>query len=178
MIVAICGRKGTGKSTAGDYIAEQYSFKQYSLAQPLKDALKAMFGFENEQLYGDEKDVVHPLYEITPRRMLQTLGTEWGQHTLDIGRDIWVKRFMLLEHDPRKNYVISDVRFQHELDALKEVDELVSICLFRGGTSGDPHESEALALKTDYGIFNESDHSVLCYRLDEIMQHANHTKRV
>lgn len=179
MIIAICGQRGTGKTTAAKYISETYGYETYAMAQPLKDALKAMFGFSDEQLDGNEKDEIDPYFGVTPRIMLQTLGTEWGQHTLNTGRSIWVKRFQLLVWKPGLNYVISDVRFQHELDGLKNLDEMVSLRLYRGDDYlNDLHESETLDLKTDLAIGNDTTCKVLCNKLDQVMWRVNTTKRV
>jgi hypothetical protein len=179
MIVAICGRKGTGKTTAAEYLEDEYGFETYALAQPLKIALKAMFDLKAEYLYGVKKDEVHPVWDITPRKMLQTLGTDWAQHTLNVGRDIWVKRFKHLIWDPREDWAISDVRFQHELDALKHLDTVTSIQMFRGKIEQqDWHESEDLHIRADYAVFNDADHTELYKRLDEVMKRANHTKGI
>jgi hypothetical protein len=162
MILAVTGYKKSGKTTAANYIASKYGWSQYALATPLKLALGAMFGFTKEQLYGEEKDEIDYRYGITPRLMLQTLGTEWGQYTLQehsqdfkviTGRDIWVKRFYYNVWRPGRNYVISDVRFQHEIEALREIDEVKSLML-TGGVDGDMHESESRNLLTDVVIDN------------------------
>lgn len=179
MIIAICGQKGTGKTTAAEYIAQTYGFEQYAMAQPLKDALRAMFGLTDEQLDGNEKDEEDPFWGTTPRWMLQTLGTEWGQYTLNIGRDIWVKRFKHLVWKPENNYVISDIRFQHELDGLSRLDSMISICMFRGdGFSADLHESENLGLRTDLAMGNDSGLPVFFGKLDEMMRRVITTQGI
>ncbi|HUV12041.1 MAG TPA: hypothetical protein VMY18_00290 [Acidobacteriota bacterium] len=180
MIVAICGQKGTGKSTAAEYVSKAFGFETYALAQPLKDALKAMFGYDDSRLNGEAKEYMDSDYGISPREMLQTLGTEWGQYALQqknetfryiTGRGIWVKRFQYMVWDPKKDWVISDVRFQHELDELGRLDKTISIRLFRGhGPVTDLHESEDMALRTDYAIFNDSDHTVLYQKLRDILR--------
>ena len=180
MIVAICGQKGTGKSTAAEYVSKAFGFETYALAQPLKDALKAMFGYDDSRLNGEAKEYMDSDYGITPREMLQTLGTEWGQYALQqknetfryiTGRGIWVKRFQYMVWDPKKDWVISDVRFQHELDELGRLDKTISIRLFRGlDHIADLHESEDMTLKTDYAIFNDSDYSVLYQKIREILR--------
>jgi hypothetical protein len=165
MIIAICGRKGTGKGTVSDYIEEKYGYKQYALAQPLKDAAQAMFGFTDRQVNGAGKDERDTLFNVTPRLVLQTLGTEWGQSLL--GRTVWVKVFMM-KHWTIDNWVINDVRFQHELDGLAELDSVVSIQLYRDGEI-DPHPSEAGNLKTDYHIDNNGSFGDLREKIDEVM---------
>ena len=163
MIIAISGYKGSGKTTAARYIAEKYGYEEYALATPLKLALYVMFGFTQDQLDGDKKEEVDHRYAITPRQMLQTLGTEWGQYTLSevsqtfktvIGREIWVKRFYYMMWKPGKNYVISDIRFAHEIEALREIDDVKSV-MIAGGQAGDYHESESRNILADVVIYND-----------------------
>lgn len=162
MIVAITGYKKSGKSTAANYISSRYGWEEYALATPLKMALLVMFGFTYDQLHGEGKDEIDHRYGITPRLMLQTLGTEWGQYTLQehsqdfkviTGRDIWVKRFYYEVWKPGRSYVISDIRFQHEIEALRDIDDVRSVML-TGGVDGDMHESESRNLLTDVVIDN------------------------
>ena len=116
----------------------------------------------------DAADIVGPgtpAY-LTPRYALQQLGTEWGRNCFD---NTWVD-YALRIHDrlqkgdcyydtksglrfttsmvswatPKKDVVISDVRFKNEIDAIKKAGGLV-IKLLRGegleGAAGQ-HKSE------------------------------------
>ena len=38
-----------------------------------------MFGFTEDQVFGDAKDVIDPVWGVTPRLVLQVLGTELMQ---------------------------------------------------------------------------------------------------
>lgn len=178
MIIALAGYKGSGKTTAAQYISERYGYEEYALASPMKAALTVMFGYSHPQLYGRLKDEVDPRFGISPRKMLQTLGTEWAQLTLQeasptfrrsTGRDIWVKRFYYLVWKPQLNYVISDVRFQHEIAALRKIDDVRSVMLY-GGQDGDPHASESRDLLTDVSIHNDGSIADLHKSLDILMR--------
>lgn len=178
MIVAIAGYKHSGKTTAAGYIADTYDYEEYALSSPLKAALTVMFGYDHAHLYGGKKDEIDPRFGISPRQMMQTLGTEWGQFTLQdasadfrvvTGRDIWVKRFYYMVWKPGVNYVISDVRFQHEIIALRDIDDVRSV-MITGGTGGDSHLSEARDLKTDVVITNDGAVEDLYSALDILME--------
>lgn len=51
-IVAICGNAGTGKDTAANFLVKEYGYKSMSFADPIKDMLKEVFEFSDEQLWG------------------------------------------------------------------------------------------------------------------------------
>lgn len=183
MIVALAGRKGSGKTTAANYITDTYGYEEYALSSPLKAALTVMFGHTFGQLYGDRKDEVDPRFGISPRKMLQTLGTEWGQYALQhastefsvvTGRDIWVKRFYYMVWEPGHDYVISDVRFQHEITALKQIDDTRSVFV-AGGVEGDDHSSEAGNIYTDVTVYNDGTLEDLYNSLDILMKALHET---
>lgn len=180
MILGIAGRKRSGKDTAGAYVMAQHRFIPYGLSAPIKHGLHVMLGFSEEQLYGEEKDTVDPRYGVTPRQLMQTLGTEWGQHMLIerfpifsalVGRQLWVKRFYHEVYDPRYNWVISDVRFKHEIDGLREMcDETFIIWIDRDGTGGDGHESEPDNLEADYRVDNNGTFDDLVFEIQHVME--------
>lgn len=130
IIVGFIGPSGCGKDTAADYLVNKYTFKKMSFAAPLKKIVKECFILTDEQCYGDQKDIVDERWGCSPREMFQVLGTEFAQYMLPEllpslktkinKRCFWV--YHLLEQIKRdtsnKFIVISDVRFQHEIDAL------------------------------------------------------------
>ena len=59
MIIGILGQKRNGKDTCADYLVEHYNFTKVSFADPIKQILKIMFDFNDEQLYGDKKELIH-----------------------------------------------------------------------------------------------------------------------
>jgi hypothetical protein len=132
MIIAIGGKKRSGKDTIANYIIENYDgFDKYSLAKPMKDVMGEIFDWGNDHLYGDLKEVVDPRWGISPRQALQNFGTEWGQYGLSesfpefkrvTGRNLWINKFLIWykAHDALKNVVIPDLRFYHEYEKLRE----------------------------------------------------------
>jgi len=128
MIIGVIGKKRSGKDTTGDYLINNKGYMKYSFAAPLKKAAMEIFGFTDDQVNGDLKEVIDPRWGVTPRNILQVMGTELFQFDIqkyipefkNIGREIWVKRFKLwyTENEIKDNIVITDVRFQHEVDAI------------------------------------------------------------
>jgi hypothetical protein len=151
MVVGIVGRKRHGKDTVADYLAQKYGFEKYSFANPLKRGAMEMFGFTEEQVFGDLKDVIDPVWGCTPRQVLQVLGTELLQYDIqnhipafkEIGRLIWVKNFArFYENNPGKNLSIADVRFNHEVAAIKQLGGVIIKVVRPGMPDGDFHASE------------------------------------
>ena len=126
MIIGVVGFIGSGKGTVGD-ILEQKGFIKDSFAKPLKDACAVMFGWSRELLEGDtemsrkwreEPDSYWSEKfgrEFTPREALQKMGTEAGRDVFH--KDIWV--ISLLNRAKGKDVVVTDVRFQNEIEYIQ-----------------------------------------------------------
>lgn len=143
VLVGISGKIGSGKSTAAEHLGTAHGFKEYAFARPLKTAASALFGvplghFEDRGL----KETVVQQWGMSPRRMLQWLGTDLIRD--NFRDDFLVARTMMevdadaasaLDHDPPSSLltpaprfrttwhvaqVISDVRFDNEARAILE----------------------------------------------------------
>ena len=137
MIIGFLGRKRTGKDTAANLLIKKYGFIKYGFGDPVKDVARAMFCFDDEQLYGSKKEDVDPEWNVTPRKVLQVIGTEFSQYSIYKSlpeleekvpmRNFWVNRFKKWYKEEIKinigmNVVINDIRFQHEINAIKELN--------------------------------------------------------
>jgi hypothetical protein len=166
-IIGITGKKYSGKDTLGSYFVNNYKYEQIAYADALKDAVKCIFDFDDEQLYGTKKEEVDEFWGKTPRQVLQFVGTDlFRNHTHElmpnIGKDIWVqvvKRKIMnkMKKDPNARFVITDARFHNEVDVIKQLGGTV-IKLKRDTGCQDIHESEALidSLPSDYEFENNS----------------------
>lgn len=54
-VIGICGRAGSGKDTAADYLCQKHGFVKVALADPLKRICRDVFDFSEEQLWGESK---------------------------------------------------------------------------------------------------------------------------
>lgn len=124
-IIAICGAKRSGKDTIADVLVTSYGYKKIKIAEHLKSMLQVVFGFSEDQLESNKKDEVDPIWGVTPRVLMQYMGTDIMQYDIqniipNIGRTIWIKRVVdtYIEKNKHQKYVISDLRFVHEYDAL------------------------------------------------------------
>lgn len=178
MIIGIVGRKRSGKDTIGDYLINNYGLTKYSFANPLKMGVKELFGFTDEQVFGNDKDIIDPIWGVTPRDVLQIIGTEFCQFdiikylpNLQVGdRLFWVKRFELwFNQNKNLNVVICDVRFQHEVDSIKSKGGKIIRVNRDSLTNSDNHKSELemdLITGVDYVIENNGTLEDLYNNLD------------
>lgn len=112
-VVGIAGKARAGKDTVAMELCKLYDCSRYAFANPVKEAVRCVFGFSDEQLYGDLKDVVDPFWGVTPRHVLQRFGTEAMRGTF--GHDIWLqvaRRYVEASDAPI--VIITDVRFENE----------------------------------------------------------------
>ena len=131
-IIGLSGYAGSGKSTVSSYLVNEHGATRVSFAGALKDITATLFGWDRDMVEGatpqsrawrDTPDVFwSPVFgkDITPRYMLQFMGTEVMRNSLH--RDIWVqvalnKIRMLPENSL---VVVDDVRFVNERNALRD----------------------------------------------------------
>lgn len=170
MIIAITGKKRSGKDICGDHLVEKYGFVKYSFAEPIKEMCKIVFLWDERHTEGELKEVIDERWGITPREAFQTIGTELFRenfpklhkqfHTL-IDNNIWVKRFVFwytLNKD--KNVVITDLRFLNEAKIIKEMGGDI-IRIISPVDNDDAHKSEMEMdqIKEDCIIHND-DYSI------------------
>jgi hypothetical protein len=161
MIVGLVGFIGAGKGTVADLLVERHNFFKESYANSLKDACSIIFGWNREMLEGNTPESrawrEQPDQwwseklgrEFSPRLALQLMGTEAGRDVFH--PDLWVHTVMRrCEQAPWNNYVIADVRFPNEINAIKNSGGFV-IRVRRG----DDPEWYDLARETNQGYHKQ-----------------------
>ena len=125
MIIAFAGRAGSGKSTSCNYMSDGFEAtangaRIINFADPLKHAAGMAWGFSHAQLHGHLKEEIDPRYGVTPRKVMQHLGTEHGRHLCE---DLWLQRMSqtIKMVPPFKHILIGDLRFPNEFDMLEEL---------------------------------------------------------
>lgn len=150
-LIGVIGFKRSGKDTTADYLCNNHNFVKYGFADPLKRACVEFFGLTEDQVYGESKDVIDPVWGCTPRDLLKVMGTEIGQYEIanhipsfkNVGRLIWVKRFEQWYNLNRdKNVVLCDVRFEHQSDMIVKLGGEIWRVDRPGMDVGDSHASE------------------------------------
>lgn len=159
-LIGIAGPARAGKDTLASYLLDNLSddWSRSSFADPLKEMLRAI----GVDCSDDAKAVVNEDYGVTPRHMMQTLGTEWGRHMID--SDIWVKAFARL--NAGKCVIVPDVRFENEAALVREHGVLIHL-VGRGGIEGKHVSENAIEFKPgDIVIDNSRDMAWLHGQVD------------
>ncbi|KKL98732.1 hypothetical protein LCGC14_1821460 [marine sediment metagenome] len=132
-ILGITGKSGFGKDTLANYIASFYAERyptrtsyKYSFASPLKRGAQAIFNLSDEELWGDEKDVINSFWDMTPREIMQKLSTESIRNVFR--EDFWIKRaeIAIVPFDEENSlFLISDVRYENEAAWIRQNNGLI-----------------------------------------------------
>lgn len=191
MLIGFLGKKGTGKDTCCDYIASKYQFEKIAIANPLKEAIKILFDFSDDQVYGNSKENKDEYWNIEPRKVLQYIGTDIFRNKINelipnVENNFWIycleKKYLLPraqgviktqlnDISKKNNIIISDIRFQNEIDLIHKYNGII-IKLNRNTNYLDSHESEKNIdyLQGDFLIDNNDQIDKLYQKLDLIME--------
>ena len=130
-LIGLTGKARGGKDAAGDHIRDTCGFSTYAMAAPVKEACRVIFGWDYRHLHGHLKDVLDPIYNVTPRAAIQKLGTEFGRNM--INNDIWTIKAEN-EIKVRSSLVITDIRYNNEAEIILENGGIIiDIKRCRGG---------------------------------------------
>lgn len=178
VLIGILGRKHHGKDTISDYLVDKYNFTKIAIGDPLKEACRILFDFNNDQLYGDKKEEIDEYWGTSPRKVYQYIGTDIFRNDINkimnIDDKFWVKKLLNTYNKIDGNVVVSDVRFQNEVDIIKENNGIV-IKVVRPNykyDSNDTHISENAIdeIKNyDYLIINDKGINELYFEIEKII---------
>ncbi len=171
MIIGVVGYIGSGKGTVGDILVRDHGYRRFAFADALKDAVATIFLWPRGLLEGDSnasrtfRETVDPWwshkfgYEVTPRLILQKMGTEACRH--GIADNIWIAALEKRIHG-YENVVITDVRFPNEIDFIRSAGGVI-VRVRRGE---DPTEEQLAKMHisetawkgqaVDYTLINDS----------------------
>ena len=144
VLVGIVGHKGSGKDTLADYLVLQYGFTKRAFADPIKEACTILFQLAPEQLTDRHlKEAIDPRHGLSPRQMMQIVGTDMFRFMVD--KRFWINHFLIWYGNIKNshNVVVPDVRFQNELDTIKQLGGFVIRLVRPGLAKVDAHVSEA-----------------------------------
>lgn len=146
MIIGLCGRAGSGKSSVANHLVEKFGATKIAFADPLKRMAMQIWKFTEEQVFGpaEVKEQVDPRWGFSPRQALQFLGTEVCRTQL--GKDVWVDALLRrAQQSHRTLWVVEDVRFVNEVYRLTEEGSLVIrlSCTDSMSVADQSHASEA-----------------------------------
>ena len=140
-IIAIVGKKGSGKDTIGNIIKElDPEFQQYSFAMPIKKVITDVFGIPNSQLEGrkEKETPIKRWNNKSPRDLMKDVGDVFKEK---FGKDIWIK--ILFDNIKNEDkVVITDLRFKNEYDECRKNGVFIIKVVRPEINSSDTHVSE------------------------------------
>lgn len=146
-IIGLAGRARTGKDTVANLFANTHRVVRF--AQPVKDAVKVLYGWNDDNVETGLKDQVDPKWGLSPRSAM----IHMAQTTrLFAANDFFVKR--LFENWDGAPIVIADVRYKHEVDAIHERGG-ITIKITRQGITRHEIEFTVDELETTYQVTND-----------------------
>lgn len=175
MLIGLAGPKRSGKTLAAEYLVERYGYHHDSFAAPLRRFACDVLGLTPAELEAIKESPVDWLddssdgrQQVTPRRFLQLVGTEFGRNL--IHPHLWV-RSCLRRVEGHANVVISDCRFGNEARAIRERGGVV-VRLNGRGVLADKHISEVPlhASLVDFEVDNSGDVHWLHEQLEALIE--------
>lgn len=138
-VIGFDGTKGVGKDTAADILVTKHGFVRRKFAQPIKDVCSILFQVPENHFEGPEKETVVEKHGMSPRQMMQLVGTDMFRHM--VHADFWLDHFQnWCAHQPdNTRVVVTDLRFQNEVDAVKRLGGMVVRIVRSNGTGTGRH---------------------------------------
>lgn len=147
-LIGIAGHKRTGKSTLAQGLSFALGLPEESFAAPLREFVARITGMTAPELDFNKEVGLDWLDGITPRQMMQTVGTEWGRQM--VHPDLWLRS--LFARIPPQGAIISDVRFPNEAEAILDRGGIVfrvnrsNLVTFDGHASENPLPPELVTV--------------------------------
>lgn len=121
ILIGITGPAQSGKSTLAGEFRRLVKFRGRKYAEkPFAGPLKRMLASIGVDVSDLSKNVPVPFLDgsITPRIMMQTLGTEWGRSLLP---SLWLRVWQHELDDGANVVTVPDVRFDNEAELIRSM---------------------------------------------------------
>lgn len=153
-LIGIAGRARSGKDTVANFLIAAIGGYRYSFADPIRSMLAPLGVDMNDPYWQDRKEEIIPALGVSPRRMMQTLGTEWGRELINPHLWLILANHRLLRDGP--GMVIPDVRFENEAEWIRRYGGRIIHVYRTDGREVEAHASEAgvKRLPEDIQLFN------------------------
>jgi hypothetical protein len=135
-MIGLVGFKGAGKDTVAMYLTELYGHQPIAFADPLKDCLCSIFGWERDMLSGrtlasrEWREQVDEWWakklgipHFTPRFAMQNFGTDVMRKSFH--DQIWIINTERRILDARGPVVVTDGRFVNEIRMIRRLGGVV-----------------------------------------------------
>lgn len=173
MLIGFIGKMGSGKSTACDYLVENYGYRKINFKDALDDELVELFPNVISAVSGLSPEEAVKTKPTSPvmRELKQKFGTEVRRNQ---DPDYWVKKWIeTYTKTFNTNVCVDDVRFLNEIDAIKKLGGVI-VRIIRSDitdTSNHPSETALDDYEPDFSIVAEKgDLTMLNMSLDNIVE--------
>jgi hypothetical protein len=135
MIIAIAGRKQSGKTSVCEYISRTFTKQKqeisciYNFADPLKEICQTILGLTHDQCYGTDEQKNEPVdcywenKQLSAREVMQILGTDMLRK---LQHNVWANATIRkIKDEALPLALIADCRFPNEVDVVKQAGGLV-----------------------------------------------------
>jgi dephospho-CoA kinase len=152
-VIALVGKKTSGKSTIASILENHHDFQRISFAQVLRD-IAEIIGLSLE---GDKQKIQDNL-GISLRGFLQSLG-DFFRYDLSMKYPMWCKdgpslttRLLIqkIKNNPNVNFVVDDVRYLEELEALQTTFNTTVWIVHRDNIQLDEYSSHSSETQVDH----------------------------
>lgn len=186
-LVLLTGANRCGKDTVANVFSDISNFAHMKISDPLKDLVNNLFQIPVEVRDTNKKDTERVFHDKTYRDLLQFIGTDMFQHKWSEFDKTTPKRCLwiaLLEERIRRhqgNVVVSDLRFHHEIEYLRDYlhdYNIVTILISRHGKEPLPsHESDSSyqQVRYDHHFKNDGTRDDITPFVQTIIRHYNET---
>lgn len=125
IIIGIAGPAQSGKSTLAGEFRRLVEFRGHKYAeQPFAGPLKRMLASIGVDVSDLSKNAPVPFLDgkVTPRVMMQTLGTEWGRR---LAPNLWLCVWRNELDDSAHTVCVPDVRFDNEAELIRSLGGVI-----------------------------------------------------
>jgi len=158
MIIGLVGRSRSGKDTVAGMLT---SFTVKRLAQPIKEACKALYGWQD--LESDVKDHIDHKLGISPRMAMVDL-TKYMQ--TQMGPKYFINKFFD-SWDGVSDIVIPDVRYEQDIAEIKRRGG-ITVKVQRSNGTRHAWEDHIDGLACDFVLVNSGSLSDLAMQVDKL----------
>lgn len=111
-----------------------------------------------DPFWTENKENEIPLFGRSVRYIMQTLGTEWGREL--IHPDIWVKLAECVLFERGERMIISDVRFDNEVEFIREHGGVILHVTRTSAPEVEAHASEAGIRMSSMDLYVANDGTI------------------
>ena len=160
MLIGLVGRSRVGKDTVAQLLSDKYKLKR--LAQPVKDACKVLYGWDDLIIESDMKEMKDEKWGISPRTAMVNLTNSIKKLN---GPDFFIRKFFdTWDGTP---IIIPDVRYTTDVNEIHSRGG-ITIKIIRDAGPQHEFENEIDDITTTFTIYNNGSVFELIERVTEM----------